>query len=192
MSRLSITEAVKIIPVSESTLRRDLKSGKVSFDLDPKGRKQIDVSELQRVYKQLKTENGSQPPTDESKTSSDATNDTHHNPSLNRNDSHQNMSVNGNDGHQNSSIHENETSQKMSMAENDTFQDLSMHENNNSKIVELLEGQVRDLKERLEKADAEKDRLLELANNLQKQNQFLMLPSSRKKPSFWGYLRLKR
>ena len=37
MSKLTITEAVKIIPVSESTLRRDLKSGKVSFESDPKG-----------------------------------------------------------------------------------------------------------------------------------------------------------
>ena len=66
MSKLTITEAVKILPVSESTLRRDLKSGKVSFETDQKGRKQIDVSELQRVYEQLKTQNGSQPPTEKS------------------------------------------------------------------------------------------------------------------------------
>ena len=37
MSKLTITAAVKVIPVSESTLRRDLKSGKVSFDTDGKG-----------------------------------------------------------------------------------------------------------------------------------------------------------
>ena len=50
MSKLSMTEAVKVIPVSESTLRRDLKSGKVSFETDERGRKRIDVSELTRVY----------------------------------------------------------------------------------------------------------------------------------------------
>ena len=159
MSKLTITEAVKILPISESTLRRDLKSGKVSFDLDQKGRKQIDVSELQRVYEQLRTQNGSQPPTDESAEHSEPVNDTHQNPSMNGNDSHQNP---------------------------------SMTENNSPKIIELLEGQVQDLKERLEKADTEKNRLLELANNLQKQNELLMLPSPQKKNGFWGYLRLKR
>ena len=50
MSKLTLTEAVSVIPVSESTLRRDLKSGKVSFETDAKGRKQIDVSELTSVY----------------------------------------------------------------------------------------------------------------------------------------------
>ena len=87
MSKLTITEAVKILPVSESTLRRDLKSGKVSYEKDQKGRKQIDVSELQRVYEQLRTQNGSQPPTDESAEHSEPVNDTHQNPSMNGNDS---------------------------------------------------------------------------------------------------------
>lgn len=58
ISKLTITEAAKIIPVSEPTLRRHLKSGKISFDLDLKWRNQIDVSELQHVYEQLKLQNG--------------------------------------------------------------------------------------------------------------------------------------
>ena len=53
MQKLSTAEAVKVIPVSESTLRRDLKSGKLSFTTDKNNRKQIDVSELERVYGQL-------------------------------------------------------------------------------------------------------------------------------------------
>lgn len=61
MSKLTMTEAVAVIPVSESTLRRDLKSGKVSFDTDAKGRKQIDVSELRRVYGNLNTGAPSEP-----------------------------------------------------------------------------------------------------------------------------------
>ena len=73
MSKLTLTEAVKVIPVSESTLRRDLKRGKVSFETDAKGRKQIDVSELTRVYGQLKTERA------------EPVNDTTENPSVNGN-----------------------------------------------------------------------------------------------------------
>lgn len=82
MSKLSLTEAVRVIPVSESTLRRDLKRGNVSFDTDAKGRKQIDVSELTRVYGQLKPSNGT-PPAEEP---AEPVNDTHPNPSLNGND----------------------------------------------------------------------------------------------------------
>ena len=64
---------------------------------------------------------------------------------------------------------------------NDTHQNPSMNGNDSPKIIGLLEEQVQDLKERLEKADTEKNRLLELANNLQKQNELLMLPSPQKK-----------
>ncbi len=60
-----------------------------------------------------------------------------------------------------------------------------MNGNDSEKVIELLEGQVQDLKERLEKDDGEKSRLLELAYNLQKQNELLMLPSTKKKPGFW-------
>lgn len=77
MSKLTMSEAVAVIPVSESTLRRDLKRGKVSFDTDVKGRKQIDVSELTRVYGHLK------PKAD----AAAEDNDTHQNPSMNGNDS---------------------------------------------------------------------------------------------------------
>ena len=86
MSKLSITEAVKVIPVSESTLRRDLKSGKVSFDTDGKGRKQIDVSELTRVYGQLKQSNGTQPPASGTGEHAEPVNNTHQTSSMNGND----------------------------------------------------------------------------------------------------------
>ena len=46
-------EAVKVVPVSESTLRRDLKTGKVSFTTAKNGKKVIDYSELERVYGDL-------------------------------------------------------------------------------------------------------------------------------------------
>ena len=52
-TKLTIKEAVEVIPVSESTLRRDLKSGKVSSEKDLQGRRRIDASELVRVYGEL-------------------------------------------------------------------------------------------------------------------------------------------
>ena len=39
MSKLTIMEAVKVVPVSESTLRRDLNTGKVSFTTAKNGKK---------------------------------------------------------------------------------------------------------------------------------------------------------
>ena len=53
MARLTIKEAVKVIPVSESKLRRDMKAGVVSFEVDEKGKKRFDPSELARVYGQI-------------------------------------------------------------------------------------------------------------------------------------------
>ena len=73
MSKLTLTEAVKHIPVSESTLRRDTKSGKVSFETDEKGRKRFDAAELRRVYGHLKD--------------AESVNDTHQKPSMTDNDS---------------------------------------------------------------------------------------------------------
>lgn len=53
MARLTIKEAVTIAQVSESTLRRDIKSGKVSSEKDDRGRRRIDTAELVRVYGML-------------------------------------------------------------------------------------------------------------------------------------------
>lgn len=50
-SKVTISEAVGLTGVSESTLRRDIKSGKVSSEKDAKGHRRIDIAELQRVYK---------------------------------------------------------------------------------------------------------------------------------------------
>ena len=119
MQKLSTAEAVKVIPVSESTLRRDLKSGKLSFTTDKNGRKQIDVSELERVYGQLTiTEN----------------------------------QKNGTDS---------------------------------EKVVSILEEQVTDLKAQLEKANTEKDKLLDLLKTEQARMLALSPPA---KLSFWQRL----
>ena len=54
MHRISLQEACKLTELSESTLRRHIKSGKVSADRDERGHMRFDVAELQRVYGELK------------------------------------------------------------------------------------------------------------------------------------------
>ena len=56
-TKLSIKDAVQRLPVSESTLRRDMKNGKVSSEKDPQGRRWIDAAELTRVYGERKSSN---------------------------------------------------------------------------------------------------------------------------------------
>ena len=50
MSKLTIKEAVECSGMSESTLRRDIKSGKVSSEKDTRGRRLIQIAEVSRVY----------------------------------------------------------------------------------------------------------------------------------------------
>ena len=50
MAKITISESVGMTGVSESTIRRDIKSGKVSSEKDDKGQRRIDIAELQRVY----------------------------------------------------------------------------------------------------------------------------------------------
>ena len=59
-----------------------------------------------------------------------------------------------------------------------------MNGNDTSKVVALLEGHVQDLKAYLAEATTEKAHLLELANNLQKQNEVLMLTSPKNEKSY--------
>ena len=55
MHKVSLQQAVKMTDKSESTIRRDVKKGKVSAGRDARGHLQFDVAELQRVYGELKT-----------------------------------------------------------------------------------------------------------------------------------------
>ncbi|MCY4568957.1 MAG: hypothetical protein OXD49_11680 [Candidatus Poribacteria bacterium] len=50
MAKITISEAVGLTGVSESTIRRDIKSGTVSSEKDEKGHRRIDTAELHRVY----------------------------------------------------------------------------------------------------------------------------------------------
>ena len=65
-TKLTIKEAVDVIPVSESSLRRDIKSGKLSSEKDLQNRRRIDTSELIRVYGELKRQDKEPTQPDES------------------------------------------------------------------------------------------------------------------------------
>ena len=151
MSKMTITEAVKIIPVSESTLRRDLKSGKVSFETDAKRRKQIDVSELTRVYGQLKDQNGTQPPPADARADAEPVNDTHQNPSMNG----------------------NETLQTPPMTENDPPTVVNLLENQ----IADLKAQLAQASDRETALQSEKSKLLDMLSAEQEKTRVLMLPN---------------
>ena len=55
MHKVSLQQAVKMTDKSESTLRRDVKKGKVSAGRDERGHLQFDTAELQRAYGEMKT-----------------------------------------------------------------------------------------------------------------------------------------
>ena len=73
MSKITFSEAVEIIPVSESTLRRHIRAGKVSSEKDHNRRNLFDTAELVRVYGDLKI-NGNQPLSSEPVNDSQMTN----------------------------------------------------------------------------------------------------------------------
>ena len=55
MQNVSLQNAVKMTGKSESTIRRDVKSGKVSAERDRRGHIRFDAAELARVYGELKS-----------------------------------------------------------------------------------------------------------------------------------------
>ena len=55
MHKVSLQTAVKMTGKSESTLRRDVKKGKVSATRDARRHLQFDIAELQRAYGEMKT-----------------------------------------------------------------------------------------------------------------------------------------
>ena len=156
MARITIKEAVAITPVSESTLRRDMRSGKVSSEKDERGRRRIDTAELARVYGQLR------------------------------------QSTHSNDTQMNAVDTPNNRPEKTS----DT-PDTSDTPSDNPKIISLLENQIDDLKNQLERAEvredthiAEKKELLDRLAAEQEKSHLLMLPKPEpenegEKPSGW-------
>ena len=55
MQNVSLQQAVKMTGKSESTIRRDVKKGKVSAARDKRKHMRFDIAELQRAYGELKS-----------------------------------------------------------------------------------------------------------------------------------------
>ena len=55
MSKITIKQAVQMTGKSDSTLRRDMRAGKVSYTKDDKGKVLFDTAELLRAYGELNT-----------------------------------------------------------------------------------------------------------------------------------------
>ena len=65
MQNVSLQQAVKMTGKSESTLRRDVKKGKVSAGRDDRRHLRFDIAELQRAYGELKTTGDDAQPTEQ-------------------------------------------------------------------------------------------------------------------------------
>ena len=60
MPKLTVLEAEKLVSKGKSTIYNDMDTGKLSFEINARGKKVIDLSELQRVYGPLKSPQGSE------------------------------------------------------------------------------------------------------------------------------------
>ncbi len=50
MSKISVTEAEKLVSVGKSTIYADIETGKLSVEINARGHKVVDPAELDRVY----------------------------------------------------------------------------------------------------------------------------------------------
>lgn len=57
MAKVTVTEALELVPVKKTALYGDIKKGLLSAETDNRGRKVVDTAELERVYGQLKIPN---------------------------------------------------------------------------------------------------------------------------------------
>ena len=57
MAKVTVSEALKLVPVKKTALYGDIKKGVLSAETDNRGRKVVDTAELQRVYGSLETPN---------------------------------------------------------------------------------------------------------------------------------------
>lgn len=57
MAKITVSEALKLVPVKKTALYGDIKKGVLSAETDNRGRKVVDTAELERVYGSLETPN---------------------------------------------------------------------------------------------------------------------------------------
>ena len=71
MSKITVAEALKLVPVKKTALYSDIKKGILSAETDSRGRKVVDPAELERVYGHLKIPNPNGTPDGTKRTTAD-------------------------------------------------------------------------------------------------------------------------
>lgn len=186
MSKVLVSEAVRLTGKSTTTINRHVKEGILSADKDVQGRRVIPVVELERVYGKLHmSENGA------------------------GNDGHVQEDTIGNGEHVQQDTLETSGHVQRDTLNGDGHAQRTTSENNGheyGQVVAVLEEQVAVLKEQLELANAREQefaereqeyssreqQLIDLLKTEQKKSEMLMLPKPKPKGSFWNYIRWKR
>lgn len=181
---LNVTEASKLIVPSLSTLRRDIKKGKISVVVDERGHKRIDPAELSRVYQMKKLDdNGGE---------------------MNTGERSQNGSMDSVDAAQNGSMIRPAPRENGSVDSVDTQVQNGSMNNVDAEVIDLLKSQIDDLKkqnetltEQIKEEKVEKAQILELADRLQKHADQLQLmlpppPKAKVKGRFLNYFRIRK
>ena len=146
MAKLTIAEAVKMVDVSQTTLYRDLKDGKLSATTDKRGRKVIDTAELIRVYGDVK-------PLSENETGNDG------------NSHWENMATDGNDGNTEISPVVSILEDQISLLKEqlaDSKERLANSESRESKLLEMLQSEQEKNTQLMLPPPKKKFRILEL------------------------------
>ena len=163
---ITMGEAEKIVPVARSTFRKYAKAGKFSTSTNARGLQIVQVAELDRFFdgnlKPLPNQNGNGNGQPET-----------HNPS--------DIDHNG----------QSETAEKDQNGQVET----PAH---TQEIIELLKSQLKDTKAELVDAKDRETKLLSMLETEQGKTRLLMIapppsePEKKRKPSIWGYFRLRR
>ena len=176
MSKVTIAEAVKMVDVSQTTLYRDMKEGKISTDKDTRGKKVVDIAELQRVYGNVRI------PENETEN--------------NGNSQEEAMSNNGNA--EKETVVNNGNLPEAELVNNGKPENGKVDDTNVA-VIALLEKQVEQLEEQLENAKERESKmtdqnqqLMDMLSTEQEKTKILMLPPPKAKGSFLNYFRLKR
>ena len=174
MSKISVTEAEKLVSVGKSTIYADMETGKLSFEINGRGHKVIDPAELDRVYGLVKM------------------------PEHNGNGGNGNGSGNGNHRKLLETVgkqtgNDGKVTETAGNGDESTVDVAFLHSE-----VARLESELETAGKREAKLEARTDKLIEMLAIEQEQTRLLMLPKPQPEPeqkkrgSWLGYFRLKR
>ena len=168
MAKVTVSEALKLVPVKKTALYGDIKKGVLSAETDNRGRKIVDTAELHRVYGSLEAPNTNGKANGTKRTGSDSNGIPE---GTARNETNGGGTPNGN------------ASEVDVLKAQVDFLTTSLEKAETRS--EELKADKQQLGERL--AEAHK-----MLSAEQEKTRVLMLPAPKKNASWWGYFRMKR